>query len=141
MKQLLHMFSFAAGMGMMAFLWWLSSDTCLQQQAGYNVVVTTQTNLLQTQIDLLAKEKARAGLLQAAHTALQQEFASTLAAKVGKIDDVMEGPEAIAVLAKRLAPVEAAVKEVAKQEGGFLPVPWLKQQIMNSAKMAGVRWK
>lgn len=128
---------------MAVFLFWLlphADDPCLQQQAGYQAVVTTQTNLLQTQIDLLAKEKARAGLLQAAHTALQEEFAGMLAARVGKFDDVMEGPEAIAILAKRLAPVEAAVKKVAEVEGGWADIPWVKE-LRNSAKMAGVRGK
>lgn len=117
-----------------------TDNPCLQQQAGYQVALTSQTRLLTTQVDLLAKEKARAGLLQAAHTALQEEFSVMLASRVGKIDDVMEGPEAIAVLAQRLAPVEKAVKKVAEVEGRWADIPWVKE-LRNGAKLAGGRWK
>lgn len=125
-----------------AFLFW-PSDPCLQQHAGYQAVVTSQTKLLQTQIDLLAKERARAGLLQAAHTALQQEFAIRLAQSV-----VIPEPKAMLVsqlepiesLAARQTPVDKAVKELAKQEGGWADIPWVKE-LRNGAKLAGGRWR
>lgn len=126
MKHFLLCLSLVALGMLIAKILWPSDDSCLQQQAGYQAVVRTQADLLQTQIDLLAKEKARAGLLQAAHTALQQEFASTLAAKVGKIDDVMAikvdtEVASITNLAAHIAPVERAIKQEATDTHEFVP--------------------
>lgn len=116
------------GMFLAIFLYvWLGNNDetpCLQQQAGYQVALTSQTKLLTTQIDLLAKERARAGLLQASHTALQQEFAIRLAQQV-----VIPEPKAMLVsqlepiedLAARMAPVEAAVKQQATDNHEFIP--------------------
>lgn len=106
-----------------AALFW-PSDACLQQQAGYQAVVTTQTALLQRKTDLLDMERGRLAVLQAAHAALQQELAVRMAQSV-----VIPEPKAIPVsqlepidqLAARMAPVEAKVKEVAQDNHEFIP--------------------
>jgi len=44
-------------------------------------------------------------------------------------------------LAARLTPVEAKAKEEVKQSGGWINVPWLKEQLWKSAAMAYGRGK
>lgn len=93
-------------------------------------------------IALLAKERARAGLLQAAHTALQQEFAIRLAQSV-----VIPEPKAMLVsqlepieqLAARLAPVEKAIKQQATDNHEFIPAAFRSYwgQVLASGLMRG----
>ncbi len=126
----------AVCIGIGALLAWAHSDNLAEQcqtfaaeeQAGYRIVLATQRVSFEEQLRVSEQRKlameVRAIHSLAALKSLQQEFGALVGARV-----VIPEPKAILVsqlepieqLAARMAPVEAAVKEVAKQEGGFIP--------------------
>ena len=128
-----HLLSGAIGAMMMFLVMWFTmgdQSDCRSIQASHE----QQLKEVQWEAKLVQHRLAKA----------QRELGEQLAQRIGKIDDVMpvkvqvvskidEEVSSITALAKRLAPVEKAVKKVAEVEGGFVDVPWIKQQIVRVA--------
>lgn len=113
-------------------------DPCLQQQAGYQAVIA-EYDKTQELYELRLAQQDEILLYGLARVATSQEQREEFRRLVALAQAKATKAETIEQLAKRLAPVEAAVKEVASDNHEFIPAAFRSYwgQVMAHGMMRG----